>query len=812
MYANIEEENQFTGLVARSKPSLQRAEGSAAEISALKPPSNTGSRWPACHAHEPIVANEIVDATRILLMHLDEILAAAAEATANVHINKHQCKLAARRLRLIAATLRQMPRPAPSQQLLTAMKSLCLLLRQCAYDGGVVASTTAPVTALKILYGPDGDPLGPAQCWRVLLCQHFTGQLLFQGAYRRLWVAWSMYSHMDLEREDGVAESLDFSEDEQVMMELFFPTGAPCGKADQSTSEETGSVSRHLRDLQAYYQRRKMSPWRVLYQDLIPGVRRPQSAPATVKRSLDDDGICFRVLPHVYWYNGVPVVVKALGGAEGTDDAETPAAMQHATEFILDVMCRSTWCHPHIVTCLGGFTERFVDDGANVTDVEVDEAAAEERPASTGKVNPPWQRALSATATGQPIMTLGYVLELQSALTPFTAADPAQASHITLHDLLFGSASSSASLPVVGRHHFTLHEALDICAQIADALQYIMSDSHEVSAAVRTAWLTVDPANIFVVRVVGLSREDEPMPQQERQEKRGVSDDQHARGTSSPLSVNSKSAAWKVSATPFAEGNDREEARVAGPTDLQSGAFESLENISGHVDRSLPHKADTAQPPSEWETEVYVCGGGKTSHGSAENPLRHGSKHFVVRYSPPCRWTPYRISGIRWRPHARATAPASYAVVQLFLALMTGKVPYEYIKTDGEVEEQVFAGATRAFDSTSDTTFCFSDVGLAAQVKSRSSSQGYPIPPSLPPMVATWCRRALCLDHSEPSMELEVLRETLTTLQATLPEYVRHSHLHAGDDATKGNRGASGSGSSAYQEMQSCMGDEALDA
>ncbi|CBZ34737.1 hypothetical protein, conserved [Leishmania donovani] len=836
MYANIGEENQFTGLVARSKSSLQRAEDSAAATSVAPPPSNTGDRCPASHAHEPTVADETVDTTSILLMHLDQVLAAATAAKAHARINKHQCALAVRRLRLIAVTLRKMPRPAPSQPLLTAMQSLCLLLRQCAHDGGVVASTAESATALQILYGPDGDPLGPAQCWPVLLYHHFTSQLFFQGAYRRLWAAWSMYSHVDLEREDGVAESLDCAEDGQVMMELLLPMSVSGREADQSAFEEVGSVSHHLRDLQAYHQRRKMSPWRILYQDLKPtdqlvlGASRPRSASASappaatvaVKHHADGEkDVRFRVLPHVYRYSGVPVVVKALCGAAGTSDAETQeVAMQHATEFVLDVGCRSTWCHPHIVTCLGGYTERFVDDAessnASAVRVEVDEKAGEERPASAAMASFPWQCPVSAV-TGKPIMALGYVLELQSARLLSTAADSAQASYVTLHDLLFAppssAAFSSASLPVLGRHHFTLHEALDICSQIADALQYIMSDSHEVSEAVQTAWLTVDPANVFVVRMVGLNGDEEPVHQQERQQKGGVSGDQHARDTSSPLSVNSESAAWAASVTPFAEGGSREEAPVASQPDLQIGSVKASEDGGGRVDRSLPYKADTVQTRSERETEVYVCGGRKGDRGGAEDALRLRSKHFVVRYSPPCRWTPHQVAGSRWRPHARATAPASYVVVQLFLALLTGQVPYAYIKTDREVEERVFAGATHQLGNTSGTASCLSGAEPLAPVKPSSSSQGYRIPPSLPPMVANWCRRALSLDHSQPPMELEALRNTLTTIQASLPDNVRHAHLHAGEDAAEGDRGAGGGGGGGgpNQEMQSCMSGETLD-
>ncbi|KAG5477501.1 hypothetical protein CUR178_05205 [Leishmania enriettii] len=865
------EANQFSGLVARSQVTFPRVENSLTATPLAPPPlSATGGQRPASHAHEehlrdphpsftgpmnqrfaqeghgPVVIGQSVDTTPILLLYLDRILTAATSAEKQSHINKHQCALAVRRLRLIAATLRQMPQPAPSQELLTAMQSLCLLLRQCAHGSVVMACKEESSTALQVLYGPDNDPLGPAQCWPVLLCQHFTSQLLFQGAYRRLWAAWSMYSPRELEREDNVAESLDRAEDAQVMIELLFPMGVPGGEGDHPSSEDAHGVSRHTRDMLGYYQRRKMSPWRILHQDLIPtgqlvpGLGQPRSAssliPEAARQHAVDESIRFRVAPHVYRYNGVPVVVKTLCGAEGTGDAETQeAAMQHAAEFVLDAGCRVTWCHPNIVTCLGGYTERFVDkegseapagpggvtvaaeDHGNLTagDVEASEtAAAEERAASAAVANLPWQRA-AWTVTGKPIITLGYVLELQSTSRPLTSADSVQAPCVTLHDLLFASPSSvappSTSLPIVGRHHFTLHEALDICAQVASALQHIMGDSREVSEAVRTAWLTVDPANIFVVRVLELNGSEVSVHPQQKQPQGSGGEEQHATETTLRMSANNESSVFAPSIISLTEGGSCAEAPVVGHPDLERGHESAWAAASGKVDPSLHSQVDTAHAPSNLEAEVCVGQGSSSDHGSAEDALRSRSKHFVVRYSPPCRWTPHEVAGSRWRPHARATSPASYVVVQLFLALLTGQVPYAHIKTDREVEERVFAGSKQP-GSTADTASRRSEAAAEAQVKPSSSGQGYRIPSSLPPVVANWCRGALSLDRSQPSMELEGLRDALTAIQVSLPSHVRHSHMRIGDEAVKRDSVAGGAVGSAYEEMQSRVHDAKTDA
>ncbi|KAG5476973.1 hypothetical protein LSCM1_05307 [Leishmania martiniquensis] len=840
MFASLGEVNQFTGLVARSPSTFARVEVSpAAAAPVTLPLSDTGGHSPALHvdeahprsahpslgrpmqdpvareADQPAMVGQSVDTTSVLLLYLSQLINAATSAKEEAHINKHQCALAVRRLRLIAATLRQMPRPAPSPPLLTAMQSLCLLLRQCAHGSVLGPRKEESPTAPPFLYGPDGDPLGPAQCWPVLLCQHFTSRLLFKGAYQRLWAAWSMYSPVELEREDSVAESLDCTENAQVMMELLFPMLLPSKQADHPASTESGTVSRHMRDMLVYYQRRQMSPWRILYEDLKPteqlvpglGQRRSASTPvsAAAKQNGDDEeSVCFRVAPHVYQHNGVPVVVKALCGAAGTDEREVQeVAMQHAAEFVLDAGYRVMWCHPHIVTCLGCYTERFVDDeeSSNVRVVHGEDhgAATEERAASAAVSNLPWKRAVS-TATGKPIIALGYVMELQSAPWLPASANSTQASFVTLHDLLFSP--PSASLPTMGRHHFTLHEALGICAQIASALQYIMADSHEVSEAVRTAWLTVDPANIFVLRVVELNGEEKSTHPPQKQQQSDGSGGQHAAETTLPLSGSNESAVFTASIASFAEGGSPAEAPVVSHLGLQGGHGSALEGALGDVDPSLRNLAGTTHAPSDLKAEVHINRGRNHAHGSAEDTQLPRSKHFVVRYNPPCKWTPHEVAGSRWRPHARAAAPASYVVVQLFLALLTGQVPYAHISTNREVEERVFAGAKHHPDSAADLASRRSEGLSGAQVKPSGSGQGYRIPPSLPPMVANWCRRALSLDRSQPPMKLEELRDSLTMAQASLPDCVCHSQLSA-DDTVEWDGTAVGGRISVYEEMQS---------
>ncbi|KAK7200347.1 hypothetical protein NESM_000088500 [Novymonas esmeraldas] len=753
-------------------------------------------------AHEPFATEPPADTTPMLLQRLDLLLASSAAAKRLGHINQHQCALALRRLRLIATTLRKMPSPAPSQRLLSAMQSICLLLRQCASDGAAAADTPADlaVDARCVLYGPDGGALGPSQCWPILLCQHFSCRSFFRAAYRRLWASWSMYSRAELEREDSVAESLDRAADVLAMRELLFPIEPAGAGTDEADADGAGQ---HQRDMLAYYQRRDMSSWRILFHELTPTDQRvPVAAAPRVAGELppatpgsDDDGdddIRFRVQPRVHRLSGVAVVLKTLDCApavRATGEAAAAleaAAMEHAAEFLLDVGCRATWCHPHLVPCLGGYTERFAADSEDTAAV----AAAE--------LLLPWQRA-GPTNTGTPVMTLGYVMELQTVLPAASNASSATGPPpcITVHDLLYRTAAAPPRSPAVQRRHrFTLHEALTICDQVADALQYVMDDSHDVSAAVQTAWFTVDPANIFIVRVVGPNGEEEDMhhhhhppppsappheqqQQQQQQSPRASADGSHgARHAAASPSVSTAGSEGPSVFTDTADPSPPLPHQLH-PGDDHTALFSARVPSSTAATPHTPVAVVNTAP-----RRGSIDGG--DGDGDSDSGGGGGSRRFVVRYSPPCRWTPHTVAGSRWRPHPRATAPASYAAAQLFLALVTGHVPYAHLLTDAEVEERVFAVSRRS---------------SASPVKLSGSGQGLRIPPSLPPTVVDWCRRALSLDRGQPPFDLEALRGAIATSLVGTPDHILHSRVSRGGGAAVPHHG--GGDGDAEVEMES---------
>ena len=831
-YNEEDEENQYAGLVARGRSSYtpQRSinptpaspPAAAARTSgAFNEPastpaleertSSTASFPPRASAsasvlsHDPLTDEQRVNTTLTLLKKMQQIVVATSDASDASRINRYQAALASRRMKLISTTLRQLPHPAPSPRLLTALQSLCLLVRQCAYD-----PADDDEAVRRLLYGPDEDPLGLAQCWPVLLRQHFTCRLLFRSAYRRLWMAWRMYSPMLLEHEDTVAEAKDRNVDADTMLRRLF---AVQDSRELEAKLPAVQAEQHKRDMLAYYQRREMSPWRVFHHELkltgqtLTPVHQPPFSSSATQRSTsssppeaEESDYRFRVLPNVYKYNGVPVVVKAFCASASAAssssaaglfyndcDAETEAAaMTCAADFLQDVACRCTWCHPHVVGCLGAYTEKFTPAAAPTTDGRAKEhgeqpstsslapASPSSTPAvsaqtSTPAVDLPWSRSVD-TASGAPVMALGYINELQ------TSTEDPSTPCLTLGDMLFPSSTAvtadAASTSM--RHYFTVAEALDICAQMADALQYLQEDCGDVPAAVQTSWLTLDPFNVYVVRTVS---------------KEGPTTDMTSGGVGLARATKKWSAAFTGSLSFTGGGGSAIYTAVGSGNNSLGNSHDAYEDVvvtvpeTGLAEREqtpLLHPAlqipvhvdpvpggDGSSPP-QVDGSVFVATAHSRSSSSSNNnssvgdvsPVspQRGSLRFVVRFCPPSDWTNKAV-GSRWRPHPRATAPASYAVAQLFLALLTRQVPYAAYTSDAEVQRRVF--------DISASPITTADV----QVKLSSSGQGCSIPSSLSPTLAQWCRSALSLDKSQPSMDLESLRRALTVMiQASLSQ------------------------------------------
>lgn len=146
-------------------------------------------------------------------------------------------------------------------------------------------------------------------------------------------------------------------------------------------------------------------------------------------------------------FRGQQVVVKRL-----RETSLITAATMEA--FVMDVACRTRWSHPNLVTVHGGFCEEF-------------------RSSSDGSL------VESSDPTGAPIVSLGLVMT--------DLCTPPERFEVLQRMLFF-----------TGRR-FTVHEAIHITLQIADAVQYMLFDHEEVPPCVKDKWLCISPSNIFVL-------------------------------------------------------------------------------------------------------------------------------------------------------------------------------------------------------------------------------------------------------------------------------------------------------------------------
>jgi hypothetical protein len=142
---------------------------------------------------------------------------------------------------------------------------------------------------------------------------------------------------------------------------------------------------------------------------------------------------------------GQRVVVKELR----QEDLLTTGTLEC---FVVDVSLRVAWCHPHLVPVHGAYCERF--DDADI-----------------------------------PRLCLGMVMrDMQSPPMCFKSLQ---------HVLFFE-----------GRR-FSVADAIDVVLQVADVVQYMLFDADEYPSALRRAWTTISPSNIFIRVTTGAAVSEE---------------------------------------------------------------------------------------------------------------------------------------------------------------------------------------------------------------------------------------------------------------------------------------------------------------
>lgn len=370
--------------------------------------------------------------------------------------NRHQLKLLSDRCGAIHRTLAMMHHTTPAPNTLSAFRSAEYLVTHHLGEG-----------------------------WETFLVHRFTASELFESCRTKIRMVWSLQSTARWETEDEEAEAKDVAENIALMrtLQLTMPvlptSGAPPPRSttEQSSSSTTaGGATFSQQDLSDpsatpvvrlnladdeevlhFYQRRKISGWKLPYNsvDLVsagePLSEVESSSPTAGKDEQGQkpshsstsqlnmvDRRYFR-RPRAYEskrfsYGGYPLCCLELTNQEFI----SPKTLEN---FIIDMKCRYNWSHPNLVKCVGGFAEKF-------------------HPKS-----------------GAPYLSLGAWFEDIEA----------KAGYVSLHELLYSRGR---------RYHIST--ALQMVLLVADALQYAIFSSVDVSPEVVDAWALLSPARILV--------------------------------------------------------------------------------------------------------------------------------------------------------------------------------------------------------------------------------------------------------------------------------------------------------------------------
>ncbi|KEG09270.1 hypothetical protein DQ04_05501000 [Trypanosoma grayi] len=572
---------------------------------------------------------------------LDACMRSIQQEASTVCINRAQCALLAQRLNFIFKTLRRLPDPAPTPQMITVFASADLLIQRMKYDE-----------------------------WKQILRRYFTCQAFFAGIFDRIPMVWQLHSTASWASEEKTALDADEVTNAKVFVQLcsideeeplYIGTEsregciaeAPASESCVPTEEQVISIQR----------RNQLGAWKVSFEELIP----PDDNEFDSVTSSPDAHCVFNTC-YGYWYTSTPVVLQQL---EGCDTC--PLTPDTVMSFVQDMVSRARWCHPNIVPFVGAFTEKMPPTGS----------------ADSSTLN-----AVEVTAS-TPTLALGVITEDMASLVaqsvkgsdpsaPSTSyflrhvkSDEDVASFCSLHDLLF-----------LQRRRFTLEEAMEITLQVADALQYVLLDELQVPVEVATAWVSVSPSNIVVCPVA-------PWSGKER-----------------------RASTWEREGVVM---NDADEGMWLSDEDAPS--FYS--DVGRRKCVSLP-----------------LMGA------------------FAVMYMPPVYVEGGPFS--RWRPHPHAASPASYALAQLLIALVTNEAPYRSFRRQQDLAARVFAAAAAEEEAEGDED----EATLAVKV---SIPPGSAIPSGLPTEVQQLCQRGMVLqrphaENAHSGISLEGFREKLQKL------------------------------------------------
>lgn len=357
-----------------------------------------------------------------------------------VHINRAQCALVARRLKTILHTLRRLPDPSPSPQVMAVFVSADMLIQRMKCEG-----------------------------WTYLLLRHFTCSQMFTALFERMKKMWNLHSTASWAVELRAAKNRDEVENASLCVQLLsrgegvFSYNFEIQKNNFCESVPMTNEEQMI----SFFRRRELSCWKVSFEELTP----PDVSPCdTLVSTSARAPPVFDVLCG-YRYKGASVTLHLLEAPGGRLLSPNTLAA-----FVQDMVSRSGWCHPNIVPFFGAFTEKMLSHDSDPFNTAVTPLLA------LGLITEDVTRLVARRVNrDDPSTPAGSFVLCQAE------DHEAALTYRSLYDLLF-----------VERRRFTIKEAVEITLQVADALQYILMDGAEVPEEVAAAWVTVSPSNIFL--------------------------------------------------------------------------------------------------------------------------------------------------------------------------------------------------------------------------------------------------------------------------------------------------------------------------
>ncbi|EKG05385.1 hypothetical protein TCSYLVIO_003545 [Trypanosoma cruzi] len=155
---------------------------------------------------------------------------------------------------------------------------------------------------------------------------------------------------------------------------------------------------------------------------------------------------------------------------------------------------------------------------------------------------------------------------------------------------------------------------------------------------------------------------------------------------------------------------------------------------------------ERGRSPSCWEQECAVENR-EMEEGHVRFVHMPATGAFAVMYAPPVYVEGSPFS--RWQPHPHAANPVIYALIQLFIALISNEPPYRLLGRQKDLAARIFKAA-ETMDGEHDSTTLDDDAADALPFVKVSIPIGSVIPAGLPVEMRQLCERGLLLQHPSP--------------------------------------------------------------